>query len=246
MNLGCAIVINICALALFIALSRGIYHASKMLYNRFSSIESNSSNNVKIMFFLILSIAFIALFNINIFDVSLCVLFYSLFDVPSVLSAIVGLNYIAFVVRTLKCSFLSPINPINRGSHSLRDIESTHNIASTQSLPSIAPSLFNTKSAAIFVFFGAFIYAHILGYGLFDIYSNDVVIYALLLVLSIACYCVCVRVGIALLICILCYILQALDEISIVAYCIDPFLWAYCVVVFVGGLIIKYAFNKKF
>ncbi|MCX2716775.1 hypothetical protein OQH61_03380 [Helicobacter sp. MIT 21-1697] len=160
----------------------------------------------------IVAIVWLIGFNIPIYGWSACEYVYALFDVPSLMLCFLSLWwFIAFVFARIA----SPQNTI------LAHI--SHFVRSHQFFP---PSI-----QYLWIGLGALLYCGFLGYGFIDIYHLEFKIQlCFLCIVSLFSYSLCPLAGYGLLLSILGYELGILGQMSIINYCIDPFLWVCCII----------------
>lgn len=159
----------------------------------------------------------VIIFNINLgFGFSICDYTYALFDSPSMLLVLLSLLYLMRVF----CASIINIVP--------QDIVSNKWCKRLEQYLCIC--IFPPLLQCIWAIFGIVLYAGFFGYGFLDIYHLEFRILAFILAfLSVICYVVCPLSGFIFVLCVVGYEFKILGDMSVLSYCIDPFLWLWCV-----------------
>lgn len=173
---------------------------------------------------LILGILWLFLINIRFGEWSACEYLYAFFDVPSIMLVCVCGYWIFSLCFQKSCSTLRHLNlprilPIKFCSYFFSN-----------------PHFFNLSAQILWISFGAVFYLGFFGYALVDIYHLEFRIQLFVFALLALCaYFINKKVGFAMLVALVSYKLQILDQAYLFEYCIDPFLWLWCL----GGVVLR-------
>lgn len=174
----------------------------------------------------LISCVFLCLFTFNLplFGWSACAYIYALFDVPSLMLVFVCLWWLMRFVSIKTISeaqkHITPDSVLLKIPYYIR-----------------SHCFFPPNIQYTWIILGIFIYIDFLGYGFIDIYHLEFKIQIFLyLILSLIAYHFCSLAGYGLILSLLGYQLEILGQMSIFNYCIDPFLWAGCIIVLLWRL----------
>ncbi len=180
-------------------------------------------------FIVIIAIVWLICFNVPIYGWSACDYVYALFDVPSLMLCFLSLWWLIrfLLMRIVVQRTATPCCTMRTDSLL---IQMSHFMQSHHFFP---PSI-----QYIWIGLGILVYYGFLGYGFIDIYHLEFKIQLYFLcILSLFSYSLCALAGYGLLLSILGYELQILGQMSIINYCIDPFLWIGCIIALIWRVI---------
>ena len=168
----------------------------------------------KMSFIFAISIIWLFVFNMPIFEWSLCAYAYALFDMPSmILVSLCAAWLVRFVFLRI---LISKDSAIHQDSYLL-------------SLYNAMQRIFPPSIQYIWIFMGAIIYADFT-YGFIDIYHLEYKIHLFLfLLLTLLCYLLCASMGYIMLFVLATYSLGILGDIALINYILDPFLFVGCI-----------------
>lgn len=160
----------------------------------------------------VLGILWLFVFNIRFEEWSVCEYLYALFDTPSVMLACVS-GY--WILSLCFQKFQNSYFVLGYFSFSRSLILNSR--------------FFNLPSQILWISFGVVFYLGFFGYALIDIYHLEFRIQLFIFaILALCAYFTNKKVGFAMLVALVCYKLQILDQAHLFEYCIDPFLWLLC------------------
>ena len=172
-----------------------------------------------------LVLVWLVLFNMPLYEWSMCDYVYALFDVPRVMLVLISLWWlVGFMWQSLKIQ-----------SHRYERLANMR--------------IFPPFVQCVWIIFGIVLYMGFLGFWGVDIYHLEFKILVFILcILGVIVYSVSPLSAYGLIFCMVAYQLEILGDIHIVYYYIDPFLWVGCilaVLIRICKLLIKHYGGKN-